>query len=205
MALWLFDDAVVALVAMDEAHDASILQPEEQALVDTARTPKRRSEVLAGRLAARTAFENAGLTRPPAVLRAADGTPQLEPTTEGWFVSIAHDGDWAVAAVSRASVGVDVLPTSRFESAERVVSERLKTNRAKALMPHAPASWPDTALSWTAWEALGKHDGRGVFPAMNLEITIESGPEGLTGRAGNVRLRWWEASGALFCLATNEG
>lgn len=204
MALWLFDDAVVALVAMDEAHDASVLEPGEKALVDAARTPERRSEVLAGRLAARKAFESAGLTRPPAVLRAPNGTPLLEPPMEGWFVSIAHDGDWAVAAVSRAPVGVDILPTSRFESAQRVVSERLKSERARALEPHPPARWPDAALLWTAWEALGKRDGRGVFPAMKLEIALDARGEDLSGHTGLERVRWWEASGALFCLATAE-
>lgn len=204
MSVWLFDDAVVALVALEGANDASRLAPGEQALVDAARTPQRRLEVIAGRQAARKAFENAGLARAPAVLRAPDGTPKLEPPLEGWFVSIAHDGDWAVAAVSRARVGVDVLPVSRFESAKRVVSQRLKSDRAKALMPHPDARWPDAALLWTAWEALGKHDGRGVFPAMKLEITLQTDGAELSGQAGSERLRWWEASGALFCLATTS-
>lgn len=204
LGLWRFDGAVVALVSMQEEHDASVLAAGEKALVDAAQTPRRRMELLAGRLAARKAFDGAGLSPPPAVLRTSEGIPCLAPPLAGWFVSIAHDGDCAVAAVSRTPIGVDVLPVLRRASVERVVAHRLQTDRARALLPHPPAPWPDSMLTWTAWEALGKLGGGGVFSAMNLEIAVEAGSNELFGRAENAKIRWWESSGVLFCLATSE-
>lgn len=197
-----FTDAVVVVLPPSSALDASALAPSERALVDAAREPRRARELLAGRIAARQAFLQSGVEHPPAVLRAYDGRPRLAPATDGWFVSLAHDGELVVAAVARQPVGVDVLLATRFASAERVVSQRLATGRARPLPPHPPAPWPDAALCWTAWEALGKHDGRGVLPAMQRPLSLQVGDDRVEGRSDGLRLRWWSQADALLCLVT---
>lgn len=197
-----FADAVVVVLSPSSPLDASALWPSERALIDTAREPRRARELLAGRLAARHAFLRSGVEPPPAVLRAFDGRPRLEPPLDGWFVSLAHDGESVVAAVGRQPVGVDVLLASRFDSAGRVVAQRLATGRARALPPHPPSPWPDAALCWTAWEALGKHDGKGVLPAMQRPLSLQIEGDRVEGRCERLRLRWWSQADALLCLVT---
>ena len=205
MSPLLFEDAAVALHPIAPDLDPTPLDPGERALVDAARSPHRAQELLGGRLAARAAFLAAGVSRPPAVLREPDGRPRLEPPGTGWFVSIAHDGELAAAAVSHVPVGLDLLLVSRFERAQAVVDQRVETKRAVPLPPHPELPWPDAALCWTAWEALGKHDGGGVFPAMERAIALHPRADGLHGEAGGVRLRWWQSNEALLCLATGYG
>lgn len=80
-----------------------ILSKEEQALYQTR---VNKAEFLAGRFAAKEAFAKAlklGITGVPlreiSILNAENGAPLLHYQNQTYPVSIAHDGDYAVAIV----------------------------------------------------------------------------------------------------------
>lgn len=200
-------DATIAIVELAAFSDPHLLSGPERALVEEAKTPERRGEVLGGRLAAHEAFRAAGVEEPPSVLRAKDGRPRLEPPQPGWYVSLAHDAGLACAAVSEVPVGVDVFALERLASATRVVERRIATGRARSLRRTVDVPVPDAALLWTGWEALGKLDGEGVLRAMERELVVVAleRPGVWQGRAAGVQLRWWTWGDALFCLATVAG
>lgn len=193
-------DAVVAVRSLEGAVTDTDLLPGEHGLVDAAPSEQRAMELRAGRAAARDAFHAAGVTPRPSVLAAPDGRPRLEPPG-GWHVSLAHDGGLAAAAVGHAPVGLDLFDLARTEQASRVVARRIESGRARDLVgEHRP--FPHAAMLWTAWEALGKRTGAGVFGGM--EITLEPRPGDLPAeaRTGDVLVRWWQHDGVLVCLAS---
>lgn len=198
------DGVVLAFVSMEGELDESVLSDAERALARSAKTPVRRRELLAGRLAARMVWKEAGVSIPPSILRDEDGRPRLEPPLPGWFVSIAHDGGWALAAVARGRLGVDLFDLRRLPSVQGVVERRLATGRAHSLDQRVELPWPDAALLWTGWEALGKSDGRGVLSAMRLQLSLDDvSTDGVaTGHVAQGTLRWWAERGVLCCLAT---
>lgn len=194
-------DAVVVCRGLDEAEDG--LSAAERALVDEAGSERRRAELRGGRAAAREAFSALHPHRPPPqVLTHPDGRPLLVPQ-DGRFVSLAHDDGYVAAAASTSPVGLDVLGLHRAAQAARVVEARIASGRATGL-PRGAYPWPEAALLWTAWEALGKRTGRGVLSeAMLLRLMPEAGPEGLVARTANASVFWWEAEGLLLCLAAS--
>lgn len=192
----------VALVPLSQC-DESTLSPPERALVESARSDRRRQELTAGRIAARATLE---ALRPlpsplPDVLADPSGRPVCVPDV-GVFVSIAHDEGMAAAAVARAPIGLDVLRLDRADQADRVVRARIDTGRATGLLRQVDAPWSDGLVLWTAWEALGKLSGEGVLgEAMLTRLEPEPHGHALVARTRDAELRWWIEGGFAVCLA----
>lgn len=191
---------VIAAVPLAAPVDDHALTPAERGLCDAAASDERRRELRAGRAAFHLAL-SACTTRPASLLHDAAGRPRLEPPSD-WFVSIAHDGDWALAAVSNAAVGIDLVPLSRADRVRHVVSQRLATHRARPLAAGSEQPFDEALLLWTAWEALGKRSGGGVLAGpMRRSLKVERSVEGATSIDGDDRLRWWLHEGHVLCVA----
>jgi 4'-phosphopantetheinyl transferase EntD len=196
-----WDGAYLAFCPLgDPAYDAD-LSPRELALVAAATTESRRQELRAGRRAAHAALKAAGVSALPEVLTSAARRPSLDPPA-GWFVSLAHDGGLAVAACARRSVGIDVVPFCRRQQVERVVRATLENGTGIGLLT-VDTPWPSALVLWSAWEALGKQTGGGVFEAMRASIRPEMKDDTATAAVARCHLRWWSHGEHLFCLATD--
>lgn len=194
MLLKRFPDVVVALRDIAGTSVDSRLLPTERALIESARTSRRRAELFAGRLAAVDALEVFSSPR-PAVLTDDKGRPKLVPHSR-LHISIAHDAGLAVAAVSVHPVGIDVIDLNRLDQTDRVV---------RHLQPRG--NLVSTALLWTAWESLSKQTGKGLrsiardteFDRMKQEGAMT------TARTGRSVLRWWTEENALLCVSVDQG
>jgi 4'-phosphopantetheinyl transferase EntD len=196
------DGAHVAVCPLDEGTTDAALSPRERELLRAASTEGRKREIRAGRLAAHAALRASGLSPPPEVLTADDLAPSLDPPS-GCFLSLAHDGALAVAACARRTVGVDVVPLSRRPQIERVVRASLDSRGAPGLVD--ASFWPPELMLWTAWEALAKRTGEGVFGAMrHARLRAEADGPTATACLAESRLRWWGQAEHLFCLATER-
>jgi phosphopantetheinyl transferase len=194
------DGATVALRRLDDIANGSDLSEGEQALVVAAKSPSRRQELRAGRAAAHAAFRAAGALPPQEVLKSLDGRPMMA-RSRGWYLSLAHDGDLAVAACDTLPVGVDLAPFRREAQLERVVRSAIGAELARPLEGHV--TWPVPLVLWTAWEAFGKQRGVGVLgEAMRGRIHVGMDGESATAVLGQSRLRWWTDDENVFCLAT---
>lgn len=98
---------------IDAAYAA--LTPEERALCDAFKFPKRRRDWLLGRLAAKQALQAAAGRGWPlgelAVLPLPNGCPTFhapDATLEGWGLSLSHGHGRAAALVAPGPVGVDL-------------------------------------------------------------------------------------------------
>jgi len=107
-----WDGATVAIRRLDDAENDRELSQGEHALVLAALSESRRKELRAGRAAAHEAFRAAGAPSLPEVLKADDERPKLA-GSRGWYLSLAHDGDFAVAACDTHPIGVDFVPFRR--------------------------------------------------------------------------------------------
>jgi 4'-phosphopantetheinyl transferase EntD len=196
-----WDGAYVAFCPLGDPADGADLSPRELALVAAATSESRRREIRAGRRAAHAALKAAGVSALPEVLTSTAGRPSLDPPA-GWFVSLAHDGGLAVAACARRPVGIDVVPFSRRPQVERVVRASLQTGTAIDL-PIFDTPWPPALVLWSAWEAIGKQGGGGVFEAMRASIRPEMSGDTAAAVVATCHLRWWTHGEHLFCLATD--
>jgi 4'-phosphopantetheinyl transferase EntD len=197
---WKFGGATVATRRLDDLANGDDLSRGEQALVSAARSELRRKELAAGRAAAHEALRAAGSPSPHRVLKDSDQRPRLA-GSRGWFLSLAHDGDLAVAACDTHPIGVDVAPFLRRAQLERVVGSAIDAQLARPL--GGEAVWPPSLLLWTAWEALGKQRGVGVLgEAMEAQLEVQMTGDCAVATWGHSRLRWWTDEENLFCLAT---
>lgn len=175
-----------------EGTEASLSTP-ECALLERAKTPKRRAERLAGRIAARRACAPL-IAHPFSVLVELDGPhrgrPRIEPASDV-SVSISHAGGLACAAAARGGpLGVDL------ESLREPVGPAFRT---EAFADGELEAWERAGqLSelelWAAKEAVLKHWGVGLrAPLLQVALVprdIEKTPSGLLAeievRAGSL-------------------
>lgn len=121
------------------------------------------------------------------------GAPQVAPDDEGeWHMSTSSSDDYAVIALSRGAVGVDVESTERVESVPlaRMAPGVPGWHRVSA------ACAPDATAAevWAAVEALAKTTGRG------LSATESE----LDRAAADHHLEWFrDRSGLVTCVATS--
>jgi phosphopantetheinyl transferase len=178
--------AIVALVSIDwlrarmarvpiSATDI-ILSAEERGMIVNAATEKRRSEFLAGRLAAKCASatlrhqhgEPALPVRQATVYRSNSSGPKCK-WSDGLVhcVSIAHSGKFAVAlAVStNSAAGIDLEPSTRNFSLD-VVDLLHPLEKEHVALP------AEARLCWVVREAWGKYTTRGVAVDFNEVATI---------------------------------
>jgi phosphopantetheinyl transferase len=179
---------------------AAELSRGERALVQAARSPKRRQELRVGRATLHAALRAAGEKRSTEVLSSKQGRPQLVGLT-GWCVSLCHGGELVAAAVARGPVGIDVEPLSRLPQVTRVVEGWTHPPRG-APVPELPV--PLAFLQWTAWEALGKLTGKGVLAGAKSFIRPELTADGLVARSRGRRLRWWTLADHILCVAVGR-
>jgi len=93
-------------------------------------------------------------------------------------------------------------PLARVEAARRVLERRISTGRAQPLAVASARPFDEALLLWTAWEALGKRTGGGVFSGMmDAPLCVDTSGEHPTACAGGVRLRWLLVDGHLCCVA----
>ncbi|HEV2914408.1 MAG TPA: hypothetical protein VGX92_14115 [Pyrinomonadaceae bacterium] len=134
--------------------------------------PRRRSEWISGRLAARRAlcsrFGEAAATS-LSLLVEPDGAPRLE-GKEDYAVSLSHDGDYfAVAIAERAGmrVGVDVC-LRKHEARLRRILPRLRLRGAGL----------DVFAQWAALECFLKVRRLGVAALLDTALTVEADARG---------------------------
>lgn len=202
------------------------LEPVEQALLSPRATSKRRDEFVAGRLAAREAFErlveaDPRLPQPFAILAERSGDEQGRPRPVGpdlrWLplhVSISHCATLALAVASEQPCGLDIV---RVEPQPPGFGD-------EAFDPRELASWsvaldlepehPEVlAHAFAAKEALVKWVGRGFGLAMREVGTTPVAPlerEGdveteligeWSGQRRRFAVRRWFEDGLLVMLA----
>jgi 4'-phosphopantetheinyl transferase EntD len=105
-----FSDARISCVCVTESQTHGFqLHPLEEEAVGEAVSPKRRTDFTLGRLAARRALENLGVSEVSPVLRGEHREPIFP---KGIVGSISHSGGYGVAAVAWqhdfSAVGVDI-------------------------------------------------------------------------------------------------
>lgn len=195
------DGVHVAVRRLDDPSNSTQLSPLEGALASATVSERRRREIQAGRAAAHAALSAAGVDPAPDVLSCTGAGPLLVPQN-GRYLSIAHDGGLAVAACATYPVGIDFVSFRRRPQVDRVVWSAIHQGYAKSLRGQS-AIWPSSLLLWTAWEALGKRRGDGVWGgAMSESISIVEEGEPLISIGGTGHLRWWGDGEGLFCLST---
>ncbi len=194
---WRINDVAVVAVPIPAAD--VVASAAEEAAIAARFSPGRRREWLAGREAGRLALAELGCVDAGPILADERGAPRLLPSV-GLSLSLAHDGDFVIAAAARFPVGVDLLGGGRFDSAHAVVTARWRDGRAGAVV--GPCRWPSTAMAWTAWEALAKLSGEGMPTAMHHALRVQAVCEASAeGAAEGSRLTWFAAAGGLACLA----
>lgn len=154
---------------------ASLLSPQELLYVARAQTLKRKSEFIAGRLAAKKAAqfmfdyepENYHLLN---ITKKEDGAPVIDSHPE-CVVTISHSHDYAIALLAKRPIGLDVekieyrppaLVTYFCHPEEKKIYHQFKNNleRQNELL----TTW------WTRKEAISKYTqlgGRMLFSSMN--------------------------------------
>jgi 4'-phosphopantetheinyl transferase N-terminal domain len=195
------DGANVAFRRLDALIDNGELSPGERTFAAAAGSEPRRREIMAGRAAAHAALRAAGVSPLPEVLTSTDRRPLLRPPC-GWHLSIAHDGELAVAACARTAVGVDVVPLARQAQIERAVRSALDSRSAGMDSMSEIGLYGRALLLWSGWEALGKQSGEGVFQGMRASIHPVWNERGAMTIVDGRCLRWWWHGTHLVCLAT---
>ena len=134
--------------------------------------PKRRREYLAGRLAARAAFHDAGLQ---GLQDLATGEDRVPIWPAGWHGSISHSGELAVAwaapahgAVACAGVGIDVEHWLSAERCERL-QQRIAPELGRLDFSHLPGTSALT-LAFSAKESLFK----ALFPQVRRYLGFDA-------------------------------
>ena len=99
----------VSALDADSAVWASFVSPDRRARMAALKNIADRRRSLGAELALHAALARHldGYAPPPACLRLPGGKPVLR-DGRGWHISLAHAGDWAVCALHRAPVGVDI-------------------------------------------------------------------------------------------------
>jgi phosphopantetheinyl transferase len=189
------------------------LEPVEQALLSPRATSKRRDEFVAGRLAAREAFErlveaDPRLPLPFAILSERSGDEQGRPRPVGQdlrglplHVSISHCATLALAVASEQPCGLDIV---RIEAQPRGFAD-------DAFDPRELASWsvaldldPDhpevLAHAFAAKEALVKWVGRGFGLAMQAATTTPVAPLEREGDIEAELIGAWEGQRRRFAV-----
>ncbi|WP_107657368.1 4'-phosphopantetheinyl transferase family protein [Nocardia suismassiliense] len=159
----------IAVVSMNSAPTAAHMSAAEAVHAATLPIPKRRTEWLAGRLAAKLAVQeyrrrHFGIhdaTRDIVVSTISAGPRAGMPVVDGAAgISISHSGEFAVAACASGPVGIDLerhrpfAPLLRAELGTPIVSE--PNSR------HARLDTMGTPLRWACREAVLKYFGFGL-------------------------------------------
>lgn len=130
----------------------------------TAAGPRRRQELLTSRTILRDLSHVAGLPEWRGLKAGCDGSPQLI-GAHGLSVSLAHAGDWALAAISdRGRVGVDLEPIGTVFDQPALLRRMCSPDEHAALrlISPPPLRREETAHLWTAKEAILKAKGSGL-------------------------------------------
>ena len=162
--LWLIDLDRSAAALFDCESNCPRLAPDEiarlQAIADPAIQRLRRAAYIAQRLILERLFGSAirGIELP----RDSRGRPHLPPAHTG-SVSLAHAGDLALIAVSRAPrIGVDLEGPREIHMtpARRHIIETAAASLSTQPLPPGPEAC--FLQAWTRLEALAKAEGRGI-------------------------------------------
>ena len=99
----------VSALDADSAVWAAFVSEDRRARMAALKNAADRRRSLGAELALHAALARHldGYAPPPVCLRLPGGKPALK-NGQGWHISLAHAGDWAVCALHRAPVGVDV-------------------------------------------------------------------------------------------------
>jgi len=163
------------------AESGTVLSSAEMALADRQPTPRRRAEILAGRVAARRAMRSLGVSPRPVLHR--DGLPDFG---TGLVGSLSHSGDIALAAVAGSDrlggIGVDV-ETEGFPppGATRLLSRDDELTAAPPAGTYAHRRWLVALFSGkeSLYKAVSGRTGSGVHP---LDVRCLPTPFGFAAR-----------------------
>lgn len=197
--------AIIAL-GRREGPPELVLGPEEKALRDEYLAwPLREAEWCWGRLAGKTLLQRMFGLDPARVqlLRRESGAPKV--VVDGvdhpsLFVSLSHTGRWAVAAVSRKPVGVDVADDEDGARLHRITRRALNDGEAEAI--GAFDSHAHSAAVWALKEAGLKLREGGVFQPGARSVRVTSlAPASVAD--GTMAVRLFRVDEGAIALAAN--
>lgn len=167
--------------ALLSAECNAVLSAPEMALVNRQSTARRRSEILAGRVAARRAMRALG-AHPRPVLHQA-GIPAFG---AGLVGSLSHSGDLALAAVAGSdrlgSIGVDIETTGVLPAgATRLLCRADELSAAPPAGTRARRRWLVALFSAkeSIYKAVSHRTGCGLHP---LDVICVATPYGFAAR-----------------------
>lgn len=154
-----------------EGVDPSFLSVVERARLESQSSPRRRSEFLAGRLAARRALGTllgAEAIASVAIARDDDGAPRIEGIALEVSLSITHATSraLAVAAPGRAPLGVDLSEHRDAARIRRVARRAFPRENEREI---ALADDRAACIAWSAKEALAKAHRIGMLEGGGVE------------------------------------
>lgn len=187
-----------------EGASASVLSAVELELAERGKTPKRRAEFIAGRVAARRAIAQVDPRLSGFDIVARDGTvdagrPILS-VDAGIAVSISHSSGWAVAAAAHGGpLGVD-LESRSLDVGPAFVAEAFAPGELEGWAHFGTSA---LAVAWAAKEAMLKWSGVGLRAALQ-QVSVSPTQGGFTTNApgvGEGRLQVIELSSLVLVLA----
>ena len=160
--------------------------PDELAIANQFKLPKRRDEWLRSRTAAKALALQLGIVRDARSCFVSRPRLIIDGVESEWYVSLSHSRGWAAAAIDRAPVGVDLEMVRPVD--ERAAHLFLRDDEAAAM--HA-CNLADRLLHWwAAKEAAWKQRSSEFQTLKQLPLRlIEERGEGLTFDAATTERR----------------
>jgi len=145
-----------------EALDAwgDILSDEEKARRKTMSHAGRRDSFTAGRIALRTLLGDHLQKRPSEVVIKVETSGRLASPESDFFLSLAHSGEQAIAAISRRNVGIDVEHVR--PKPESLLNYILAEEERDPVASLPIDSNTTLFLCWTVKESVLKANGTGL-------------------------------------------
>lgn len=192
----------LAWTELDGGWTESDLTPAERTAVADLPSASRRTEWIAGRVAARAALAELH-PGPMSVLRARNGAPDVVgPDAPALRVSITHSRHLALAIAGPPGpegLGIDLMEPSDRPRIERVLFRFQKPDEARILQ-----GGPGPFVAWGARESVAKATRTGMFRFAMFQVHVTGfDPElgdvqiGLSG----YRIRWCEFEGRHLVVA----
>jgi 4'-phosphopantetheinyl transferase len=168
-----------ALTPAVAARDESLLTPNERQRAGRFRMPRVREQFVACRGQLRRLLAGyTGLTPHDVPIQYLDGGKPVLPPTFGVEFNVSHSDGFAVFAISRSRVGVDVERDRTMPQAHDLVERFFsRDERDRLLKLHEPELSAAFFRCWTRKEAILKAVGRGIQSLECCTVSIDETTE----------------------------
>lgn len=153
---------------------AAVSEDRRTRVLSLAKQQDQQRSLCAG-LALAVGLQSVGLPADAAIIRTEYGKPLLREYPL-WQFSLSHSGDWAVCALAKAPIGIDVQQRRPVDVL--ALAERFFAPQEAALLRSLPESEQNRAFFrlWTAKESILKAQGSGLSGGLN-RVPIVYGDE----------------------------